>query len=117
MADDRKERASKQGEYQSVAGCLPRIFWMAFGNIALIMAALLIYKSAGWSIADFAFWLIVGLLIGARYIDIVRYKGTTAHGEPATMAHFKRYVGMLLVAGAAVWAVARALGPGFAQTT
>ena len=117
MADDRKERTSTQPEYQSPAGCLPRIFWMAVGNIALVMAALAIYTSAGWSIADLAFWLIVGLLIGARYIDIVRYKGTTVHGEPATTAHFKRYVLILLVVGAAVWAVARALGPGFPETT
>lgn len=86
---------------------------MGFGNIALVMAALSIYRSAGWSIADLAFWLIVGLLIGARYIDIVRYQGTTVHGEPATTAHFKRYVVMLLAASAAVWAAARALGPGF----
>ena len=86
---------------------------MAFGNIALVMAALAIYKSVGWSIADLAFWLTVGLLIGARYIDIVRYQGTTAEGEPATRAHLKRYVLGLLVVAAAVWTVARALGPGF----
>ncbi|MDP3767066.1 MAG: hypothetical protein Q8S13_03550 [Dehalococcoidia bacterium] len=113
MADGRKEQPPTHPEYQSPAGRVTRIFWMGFGNIALVMAVLSIYKSAGWSIADLAFWLIVGLLIGARYIDIVRYKGTTAHGEPATMAHFKRYVAILLVAGAALWAVARALGPGF----
>lgn len=112
MADDRKDRTSPQPEYQSMAGCLPRIFWMAFGNIALVMAALSIYASAGWSIADLVFWLTVGLLISARYIDIVRFKGTTIHGDPATTAHFRRYALIVLVAGAAVWAVARALGPG-----
>ena len=68
-------------------------------------------------IADLVFWLIVGLSIGARYIDIVRYQGTTVDGEPATTAHFKRHALTLLVAGAAVWAVARALGPGFTPTT
>lgn len=117
MADDRTDRTSTQREYQSLAGCLPRLFWMGFGNIALLMAALLIYKSTGWSIADLAFWLIVGLLVGARYIDIVRFEGTTVHGEPATTAHFKRYALTLLVACAAVWAVTRALGPGFAGAT
>ncbi len=110
MADDLKE-------YQSPAGCLPRLFWMGFGNIALVITALLIYRSAGSSIADLVFWLIVGLSIGARYIDIVRYQGTTVDGEPATTAHFKRHALTLLVAGAAVWAVARALGPGFTPTT
>jgi hypothetical protein len=86
---------------------------MGFGNIALFMAALSIYESARWSIADWVFWLTIGLLITARYIDIVRLKGTTIHGEPATTAHFGRYVLVLIVLGAATWAVARALGPGF----
>jgi hypothetical protein len=112
MADDRKDRPPLQPEYQSMAGCFPRVFWMGFGNIALVMAALSIYKSAGSSIADLAFWLIVGLLVGARYIDIVRYKGMTVNGDPATSAHFKRYALMLLVVSAAVWAAARLLGPG-----
>jgi hypothetical protein len=86
---------------------------MGLGNIALVMAALGIYKSAGWSIADVAFWLIVGLLVGARYLDIARYQGVTVEGEPATTAHFRRYALILLVVSAAVWAAARALGPGF----
>ena len=86
---------------------------MGVGNIVLVMAALAISKSAGWSLADLAFWLTVGLLIGARYIDLVRFRGTTIHDEPATQAHFKRYALVLLVGGAAVWVVARALGPGF----
>ena len=90
---------------------------MAFGNIALGLLVLSIYRSAGWSIADLVFWLVVGLLIVARYIDIVRYKGTTIDGKPATMAHFTRYVLVVLVASAAVWAIARALGPGFTWET
>ena len=114
MADGRKEQTPAHPEYQSPAGCLSRLFWMGFGNIALLGAALSIYKSAGWSIADLLFWLIVGLLFGARYFDIVRYKGTTVHGEPATATHLKRYAPLLLAVAAAVWAVARALGPGVA---
>lgn len=117
MADDRKDRTSPQHEYASMAGCLPRVFWMGVGNIALVMAALSIYASTGWSIADLAFWVIVGLLVGARYIDIARYKGTTVDGEPATSAHFKRYALMLLVVSVVVWAAARLLGPGFAGVT
>jgi hypothetical protein len=117
MANDRTEQTSRHPEYQSPAGCLSRLVWMGAGNIALVIAALAIYKSASWSIADLVFWLFVGLLISARYIDIARYQGTTAHGEPATVAHLKRYVLLLLAVAAAVWAVARALGPGFAGVT
>lgn len=112
MAEDRREPASAPPEYQDPLGCLPRIFWMMLGNVGLLFAALKIYMSTGWSVADVAFWLIVCLLIGARYIDIVRFKGQTMNGEPATMAHLRRYVLLVLVAGAALWAVARALGPG-----
>ena len=86
---------------------------MGLGNIALVLAALLVYKSVGWSVADVAFWLLVGMLVGARYIDIARYQGMTIDGEPATTAHVKRYALLLLVVSAAVWALARALGPGF----
>ena len=117
MATNRTEQTAGQPEYQSPAGCLPRLFWMGLGNIALVLAALLVYKSAGWSIADGAFWLTVGLLICARYVDIVRYQGMTADGEPATTVHFRRYVLMLIVVSAAVWTAARLLGPGFAGAT
>lgn len=113
MAEHPKEQTPTQVEYQSLAGCLPRIFWMGLGNVALIGGALAIYKSAGWTIADLFFWIVVGALIGVRYVDIVRYQGTTAHGEPATKAHLKRYVLVLLATAIVVWAVARALGPGF----
>jgi hypothetical protein len=102
-----------QTEYQDPGGCLARLTWMLVGNLALVVMALLVYKSAGWSIADLAYWLIAGVVIGARYIDIVRFKGTTIHEVPATMADFRRYALLVLAAGAALFAVARTLGPGF----
>ena len=113
MADRPMELTSSQSEYQNPAGCLPRLFWMAHGNIALVMAAFSIYEGAGRLHAGLASWLIVALLTGARYIDIVRFKGTTIQGEPATTAHLKRYVLVLVVASAAIWTIARTLGPGF----
>lgn len=113
MANRRIDSPPPKHEYQDSAGCLTRLFWIAGGNVALFTAAVSIYKSPGWSIADPAFWLIVLLMIGARYVDIVRYQGMTVDGEPATAAHFKRYVLTLLVAAITVWTVARALGLAF----
>lgn len=113
MAHDRKEQTPTGVEYQSLAGCLPRIVWLGVGNIALILAALMIYKSAGWTIADLVFGIVVAVLIGTRYVDIVRYRGTTADGQPATMTHFRRYVIALLGTAMALWVMMRALGPGF----
>ena len=112
MATDRTEHAARS-EYQNPAGCLARLVWMGFGNIALVMSALLVFKSSGSSIADLAFWLTVGLLTGARYVDIVRYQGLTVEGEPATTAHFRRYTLMLVLVSAVLWTAARLLGPGF----
>jgi Co/Zn/Cd efflux system component len=86
---------------------------MFIGNIALVAAAFLVYKSIGWSIADLIYWLVIGLLIGARYIDIARLQGTTIHLEPATTGHFKRYLLVVMLGGAGLFVTARALGPGF----
>lgn len=116
MPNDRKT-PSTQSEYQSPQGGLLRLFWMGLGNLALVLTALWIYQSAGWSIADVLFGAMLLLMIGVRYIDIVRYHGRTADGDDAaTTTHLKRYALTLVVVATAVWAVARALGPGFAQT-
>lgn len=114
MAHDQKEQAPTQVEYHSLVGCLPRIVWMGVGNIGLVVAVLAVYESTtGWTIADLLFWGVVGVLIGTRYVDIVRYQGLTADGQPATMAHFRRYAIVLLATAVALWAATRALGPGF----
>lgn len=113
MARNPKEQIPAQVEYQSLAGCLPRLVWMGVGNIGLIVAALAISKSAGWTVADLLFWLVVAGLIGTRYVDIVRCQGMTADGQPATLAHFRRYAIVLLVIALVLWTAARALGPGF----
>ncbi len=113
MATDRKDVPAARPEYQNPLGCLPKIFWMMMGPLGLLLAALAVYMSAGWTVADAVVWLIIGLLIGARYVDIVRFKGETINDQPATMAHFRRYVPLVLLGGAALWLLARALGPGF----
>ena len=113
MPNDPKN-SSIQSEYQSPRGCLLRLFWMGVGNLALVLTASWIYHSAGWSIADILFGVIPLLMIVVRYVDIVRFQGTTVDGdEPATMAHLKQYALTLVMVTAALWAVARALGPGF----
>jgi len=79
MAANQMDPTPSERQYQSQAGCLLRLFWMFVGNIALVAAAFLVYRSIGWSIADLTYWLVIDLLIGARYIDIARLQGTTIH--------------------------------------
>ncbi|HET7599654.1 MAG TPA: hypothetical protein VFK09_05155 [Gemmatimonadales bacterium] len=106
--------SSTQSEYQSPTGCFLRLFWMGAGNLALVLTAFWNAQSAGWSVADIIFAVLPLLMIGFRYIDIVRYQGMTADGDaPATMAHLKRYALTVVLVAAALWAGSRALRPGF----
>lgn len=86
---------------------LARIYWMALGNLLLVAGALTVLTSEpGLGLADLLFALAALSLIGVRWLDITRFDGRTADGDPATPKHLHRYaVGVALVS-ALVWAVA-----------
>ena len=94
----------------SPAGCLLRLLWLGAGNVALVFLALLVFRSRRFSALDVAFWAVVALLAGARYLDITRFQGRTADGEPATVAHLRRYLITMLLVAAGAWLAAHALG-------
>ncbi|MDD5676390.1 MAG: hypothetical protein PHW60_00180 [Kiritimatiellae bacterium] len=88
---------------ESPSGCLVRLFWMGIGNIVLLVCAIYIVHTPArfLSFADLGYWLSVLAMIAVRYVDIHRYGGATATGEPATTAHWRRYA-IRLTAGALV---------------
>ncbi len=94
-------------------GCAMRLLWMFVGNAALGISAIQIAKSHDGflSLWDLVFWLIAPGLVALRYVDITRFKGTTAVGTPATLDHWKRYVKMLIPAAIVIWAAAHGLEP------
>ena len=94
-------------------GCLLRLFWMAFGNLALVMIAIVIVRQQRFSVLDVAFWLIVIAAAVARLVDIKHFDGRTVEGEPATMIHFRRYAWRLPVVAAILWSAAHLLGRAF----
>jgi hypothetical protein len=49
------------------------------------------------------YWGIVATVLGARYLDIVRYQGLTADGEPASMRDFRRHAVRLTIVAAGLW--------------
>lgn len=98
-----REPARRDG---CVAGII-RITWMAFGNLALFLCAIMGAQRTAPSAFDFVFAGLVLGLAALRYVDIARYHGETAEGEPATLAHWRRYVLRLVVAAAATWGLAR----------
>lgn len=64
-------------DYDRPQGCLLRFFRMAFGNLALLALALLIFKRHGFSQLNMAYWRVVVALGTARYAVITRFDGLT----------------------------------------
>jgi len=95
-------------------GCLSvliRIFWMMIGNmgLGLFAAFIAINKIPYFSIHDFIYWIIVVMLITARYIDVKKMNGLTAEGDPATIAHWRRYTFLLILVSLPLWLISHLL--------
>lgn len=88
-----------------LVGILLRLFWVAAGNLVLVMSSVSIlqHKGTAFRVADVVFWITVPALVLARYLDIRLCDGQTAMGAPATMTHWRRYSLMLVVICAAAW--------------
>lgn len=108
MADQQR---SVDGQSPSEpTGCLPvvlRITWLMWGNFALLACAALVAQGIVPIVSDLLFFLMAGGLIAVRYVDITQFKGETSDGEPATLAHWRRYAIMMVVTSAALWGLAR----------
>ncbi len=92
-------------------GIFLRVYWMFLGHATLGVSALMIagHRASRFSIADIVFGVTLPLLIAARYAEVAWYKGETAYGEPATLAHWKRYTAALLAGSAALWGACHAV--------
>lgn len=111
MAENRQKESNVQPPMGGM-GCLTRILWMVVGNLVLIFSASFIARGhyASFSGADMVFWITMALLVLLRYADIARFHGTTAQGnQPATMAHWRRYVVGLVVVAALLWILAHGI--------
>jgi len=94
------------------AGCLLRLFWMLIGN-AIVYASLAVIAFEGApfpSALDVVVWVTVALTLVARHRDITRWGGQTASGEPATLAHWRRFAAVVILVTAAASVLAHALG-------
>ncbi|PCC72229.1 hypothetical protein [Nannocystis exedens] len=94
------------------AGCALRLFWMLLSN-AIVYASLAVIAMEGAAFPsplDGVVWVTVVLGILARRVDITRWSGTTAAGEPATLAHWRRYTATVVVVTAVASVLAHVLG-------
>ena len=92
-------------------GLIARLFWMFFGNAILFISVIFIVEHKGgvFHTADVVFWITAAALVLIRYLDIKLCAGLTVMGLPASMAHWIKYVAILLICSTAVWALAHAV--------
>jgi len=108
MKEVKKETYPPNNKQCSGLGLLLRIFWMVIGSMALFITACAIYegKKATLNLMDGIYWIIVFLIIIARYIDIKYLDGLTASGSPASIHHWYRYVAGLIICAGLIWGAA-----------
>lgn len=105
----RNEQTPTHSEYTPPQGCLLRLFWMAFGNLALLALAAVIFERKDMSVFDALYWLLVIALAAARYTDVRRFNGLTVDGEPATVTHLRLYLVKLVALAGVLWAIVHLL--------
>lgn len=91
-------------------GCLPvvlRTLWMAWGNVALFLCAAKVADPAAPAATTVLLFLVAGGVIAIRYIDITRFAGQTAEGEPADLSHWRRYALGVVLVSVSLWGLAR----------
>ena len=93
------------------AGSALRLFWMLFGHAIVFtsLGIIIVTELAFPSVLDGVVWITVVLMIVARRIDITRWQGTTALGEPATLDHWRGYSVTLVWITTAGFAIAHTL--------
>jgi len=91
------------------AGAFLRIYWMLLGPIVVVVGAMIVARSDGFSWRDVLPWAAGVFLVVARYVDVTRYGGTTADGEPATTDHAKRFAAMAAAITVGAWLSAHAI--------
>lgn len=90
----------------TAGGCLIRLYWMVAGYlIAVICGVSIINHHGSFSVVDVVYWLAIGGILVARYVDIHKCQGVRADGEPATMADLKWHAIILLPVAVVAWLV------------
>jgi len=92
-------------KYDSIFGLMGRLFWKLWGNLILMISAIVIlqYQDKGLHAADVVFWTTVMALVLVRYLDVKLWNGDTWTGKPASIANWRRYSLLLTGCAAVVW--------------
>ena len=90
------------------SGCLTRSVWMFGGNglLAYLVFYVIHHPSRSAVIPGLIYAGTIVAMIIVRYADIRFLGGETAEGKPATLAHWRKYSIILIVAALIVWIAA-----------
>ncbi len=90
------------------AGCAVRVLWLIGGPVAVAFTAAVLarHETSNVFVVAAVFWGSVLAMLGLRYLDVTRLGGLTADGEPATLAHFRRYSLTVAVTAVALFGAA-----------
>lgn len=108
MAEIKKTISPTSDKQGGMLSLLLRVFWMLLGNIILFLIAFGIYDSGkkGLGLKDAFYWIILILLMLARFIDIKFLDGLTVRGSPASMSHWYRHIITLIICAGLLWGLA-----------
>jgi hypothetical protein len=105
----------REGDPPVVTGMTPlvaRVVWFFLGPMVLLVTLWgILSQGSGWiTLLDGFYLVIVVLMIGARWVEQRSGQATTAMGERATWADFRRYATLLVPLAAGAWIAANAVG-------
>lgn len=77
---------------QNNSGCLLRLYWMLFGNVAILACGAMIAKTGNIILYGSIYLALLASLITARHVDIRYCKGYKADDSgPATEEDWRKY--------------------------
>lgn len=87
-----------------MGGCLLRLYWMIGGFlIAVLCGVSVVHHQGGFSPVDIVYWAAILGVPAARYADMRHFNGRRADGEPMTLADWKRFTVLAVIAGLIGW--------------
>jgi hypothetical protein len=94
-------------EYTPLSAVLPRLYWMVFGNIILLLTVVTTMMGSFQNlvVASVVFWANATCMVIVRYLDIRFFRGETVDSQVATMAHWRKYGLLLFIGSAFAWAL------------
>lgn len=96
----------------SLVPLVARVVWMIAGPFALLLLAFnIVQTGTSWLTAvDFAFFVVLAIVILCRWVEFRGGNAQTATGEPATGADVQRFSVAAGAIGIGAWMVANILG-------